>query len=83
MKGLTKHHPLPYVVALRVSLDHDSPPTTVEREVLAYSMEEAVFAAIFETVGLVPEKSNVVIEKVAPNLEAWFRMLAQGLIRVA
>jgi len=77
---LKRHAPLPYTVTLRVSMGEDGPPTSVDKDVLAYSIEEAIWAAACETHGVLPKESQLTIEKVAPNMRRWFEMVAQGLI---
>jgi hypothetical protein len=72
--------PRPYVVVLRVSLGDDSPPTTIERECLGYSLDEAVMSACLEVMSSLPEKAKVVIERAQPSLAGWVKMVAAGVV---
>lgn len=75
------HAPLPYEVTLRVVVDQDRPPTTVVREVLAYSVTEAIFSAAMEVAGEVPASADLTVERVRPNLRRWLDMLGKGLVK--
>lgn len=75
------HAPLPYTVTLRVSLDADSPPTVIEKDVTAYSLIEAVLTAQMEATGMLPKDAKTVIEKITPNVGKWMELAASGALR--
>lgn len=71
------HAPLPYKVVLRMVLDMDRPAERVEVGVVAYSMMEAVLAAIYKQCGTA--EASYRVESVEPDLAAYVaRKLAEA-----
>ena len=70
------HDPFPYIVRLRITLDDDAAPETVERQVTAYSVFEAVVQAVMEaTGGSAFDDSKIQVESISPDLPAYAQLL--------
>ena len=72
------HAPLPYVVVLRAAVSEDGPVERFEQHVVAYSIYEAMWAAIVEATGsAVIERKRCTIESVRPDMAAYAALVLQ------
>lgn len=72
------HAPMPYIVVFRGSLDEDAPLERYERKVTAYSLYEAVHAAVLESIGDFPSV-KFIVESARPDMDAYLAMLVNRL----
>jgi hypothetical protein len=69
------HAPMPYLVVLRAAMTDDAPVERLERTVVAYSLYEAIHAAVMEATGLTTDHVKFTIESVRPDVPAYLAML--------
>jgi hypothetical protein len=80
--GMYTHHPLPYAVTVRSTVDEDSAPTVRTFTVTAYSLMEALIQASFEAGGTGLEDQKHHIERVEPDLPAFLSLALKGKLAI-
>lgn len=68
------HEPLPYLVRLKVVVSDDAIPETRECRIVAYSLMEAAFSALFQNGGSEFDGVKYSIVSVEPDLIAYLKM---------
>ena len=79
---MSVHAPLPYVVRLRMARGDDSVPDIQEVRLLAYSLEEAICAAVFQSTGrpgALDVTGTVLVDSVEPDMDRYLAMMAGRL----